>query len=112
MAGPYCQYCGHRCFVYRTLPNRLWSGHMATCAQGAAHDRARLGHDHSTAINPVAATHLVRALTATTGLTERAARDGLRAVLLAMTSFPVPAEMLESYATYLHAEMTHASDAR
>ena len=57
MAGPYCRYCGHRCFVERVLPDRSWSGHMATCPDGAAHDREVTGHDHTTAINPHAATH-------------------------------------------------------
>jgi hypothetical protein len=55
MAGSYCRYCGQRCFVYRVLPGGSWSGHMATCAAGMAHDRAVTGHDHTTAINPMAA---------------------------------------------------------
>ncbi|GAA3831528.1 hypothetical protein GCM10022380_57630 [Amycolatopsis tucumanensis] len=52
MAGPYCRYCGHRCFVYRVLPDGSWAGHMATCPEGAAHDREVTGHDHTTATNP------------------------------------------------------------
>lgn len=53
MAGSYCNYCGHRCFVLRVLPDGTWPGHLATCAGGMAHDRRALGHDHTTAINPV-----------------------------------------------------------
>lgn len=52
MAGAYCRYCNNRCFVYRVLPDRSWSGHMATCAEGMAFDRAQTGYDHTTAINP------------------------------------------------------------
>lgn len=52
MSGAYCQFCDRRCFVYRVLPDRSWSGHMATCAAGAAHDHVQLDHDHTTAINP------------------------------------------------------------
>lgn len=55
MAGAYCFYCGHRCFVYRTLPDGSWSGHMATCKEGMTRDRQHTGFDHTTAINPVAA---------------------------------------------------------
>lgn len=51
MPGPYCRYCDHRCFVARTLPDFSWSGHLATCPDGMAHDRKRLGFDHSTALN-------------------------------------------------------------
>jgi hypothetical protein len=57
MAGAYCRYCDHRCFVYRVLPDGSWSGHMATCAEGMAHDRKVTGHDHTTAINPLARAH-------------------------------------------------------
>ncbi|SDD68268.1 hypothetical protein SAMN05216174_115131 [Actinokineospora iranica] len=53
MAGAYCRYCGHRCFVWRVLPGRSWSGHMATCPGGMAHDRRAIGHDHTTAVNPL-----------------------------------------------------------
>lgn len=53
MAGAYCQFCDKRCFVARTLPDGSWSGHMATCVAGMAHDRAVTGHDHTTAINPL-----------------------------------------------------------
>jgi hypothetical protein len=55
MAGAYCKFCGHRCFVYRVIPDgpqEGWAGHLATCAQGMAHDRAQTGHDHTTAANP------------------------------------------------------------
>jgi len=57
MAGAYCNYCGHRCFVYREVianGQRLWFGHMATCPQGMAHDRNRLGVDQREAFNPAA----------------------------------------------------------
>lgn len=48
MAGPYCQFCGRRCFVYRQVivsGEVIWSGHMATCMKGREHDRAKLGTD-------------------------------------------------------------------
>ncbi|CAM5532510.1 hypothetical protein [Leifsonia shinshuensis] len=51
MAGAYCRYCNHRCFVLRTLPDGTQL-HMATCPEGMAHDRAVTGHDHTTARNP------------------------------------------------------------
>jgi hypothetical protein len=54
MAGAYCRYCGHRCFVLRVLPDFSWSGHLATCAKGMAHDRNSLGYDHTTALNLIA----------------------------------------------------------
>jgi hypothetical protein len=56
MAGSYCQYCDLRCFVFRQVivgGEVLWSGHMATCRDGAAHDRMTLGRDHATATSPV-----------------------------------------------------------
>lgn len=52
MAGAYCRYCDHRCFVERVLPDGSWRGHMATCPDGKAHDRQVLGYDCDTAINP------------------------------------------------------------
>ena len=55
MAGAYCQYCDHRCFVYRQVivgGELVWAGHMATCAQGKAHDRRVLGVDADGAHNP------------------------------------------------------------
>ena len=55
MSGAYCQFCDHRCFVYRETPDG-WSGHMATCPQGMAHDRQQTGYDHTTAHNPLAPT--------------------------------------------------------
>lgn len=51
MAGAYCRFCGHRCFVDRVLPDFSWSGHLATCAGGMAHDRKSCGYDHTTALN-------------------------------------------------------------
>jgi hypothetical protein len=64
MSGSYCRYCGRRCFVLRTLPAAVqvtrpavWPAdvHLATCAAGAAHDRAAIGYDHTTTRNPRAA---------------------------------------------------------
>lgn len=52
MAGSYCKFCDRRCFVYRVLSDRSWSGHMATCQRGMEFDRQQTGHDHTTAINP------------------------------------------------------------
>lgn len=55
MAGAYCRYCEHRCFVYREVivaGELIWSGHMATCAKGAAHDKRSLGVDFRQAHNP------------------------------------------------------------
>jgi hypothetical protein len=54
MAGSYCRFCGHRCFVLRTLLDFSWSGHLATCAAGMAHDRAVTGYDHTSSLNLVA----------------------------------------------------------
>lgn len=54
MAGAYCRFCGRRCFVDRTLPDFSWSGHLATCTEGMAHDRAVTGYDHTTALNLIA----------------------------------------------------------
>jgi hypothetical protein len=53
MAGAYCRFCDHRCFVDRVLPDRSWSGHMATCPKGMDHDRRVTGYGHTTAINPL-----------------------------------------------------------
>jgi len=55
MAGAYCMYCDHRCFVYRQVivaGEQIWAGHMATCLKGMAHDRRALGVDHTQAFNP------------------------------------------------------------
>lgn len=56
MAGAYCKFCDHRCFVYRVLPDKSWAGYMATCARGMEFDREKTGHDHTTAINPITPT--------------------------------------------------------
>lgn len=59
MAGAYCTFCGHRCFVYRVIPavpgDRSEQGfHMATCQRGMKHDRASTGgYDHTNTINPM-----------------------------------------------------------
>ena len=58
MAGSYCNYCDRRCFVYREVivgGQRVWSGHMATCGDGRAHDKRVLGVDYTQAYNPYAA---------------------------------------------------------
>lgn len=63
MAGAYCNFCDHRCFVLRRLPEDAktqpaWLPrelHMATCPEGMEHDRAKTGYDHTTAINPIQA---------------------------------------------------------
>lgn len=58
MAGSYCGYCDHRCFVLRRLPvdaRGAWAGreiHLATCRRGKAHDREVTGYDADTAPNP------------------------------------------------------------
>lgn len=52
MAGAYCQFCGHRCFVYRVLADGR-GFHLATCLKGMKHDRKVCGQDHTTAINPL-----------------------------------------------------------
>ncbi len=54
MAGAYCQFCDHRCFVPRIVPNSNLT-HLATCTRGMAFDREHLGVDHTTATNPLAA---------------------------------------------------------
>lgn len=57
MAGAYCKFCDHRCFVYRIIPagpQKGWSGHLATCPAGKAYDRSQTGgYDCSNTINPV-----------------------------------------------------------
>lgn len=56
--GAYCKFCDHRCFVYREVivgGELVWSGHMATCSKGRAHDRAVLGVDADEAHNPACA---------------------------------------------------------
>lgn len=55
MAGAYCKYCNHRCFVYREVivnGEKLWCGHMATCPKGMEHDRRSLGVSCREAYNP------------------------------------------------------------
>ena len=56
MAGAYCRYCDQRCFVLRVIPDgpqKGWTGHLATCQRGMAHDLKVVGHTHITAINPI-----------------------------------------------------------
>jgi hypothetical protein len=52
MSGSYCKFCGHRCFVYRLVPNSRVT-HLATCRRGMSFDRERTGYDHTTAFNPL-----------------------------------------------------------
>ncbi len=59
MAGAYCKFCDHRCFVDRVMPadSRWMAGksvHLATCEKGAEYDRQECGYDFTTAINPYA----------------------------------------------------------
>jgi len=60
MAGAYCKFCGHRCFVYRVIPGEPgvrseWGGHLATCRRGMEHDRQQTGgYDHTNTVNPMA----------------------------------------------------------
>jgi hypothetical protein len=66
MAGAYCKFCGHRCFVNRVIPDgpmQGWAGHLATCQGGMAHDLEMTGHTHETALNPVTQADAVEALT-------------------------------------------------
>lgn len=57
MAGAYCKFCDHRCFVTRIVPagpQRGWYGHLATCARGKAYDREQTGgYDSSNTVNPI-----------------------------------------------------------
>lgn len=51
--GPYCKFCGRRCFLLRVLIDGR-SMLLATCERGMAHDREKTGQDHLTAHNPAA----------------------------------------------------------
>lgn len=53
--GPYCDFCGNRCFVERVYPkDSQWkSTFMATCSKGMEHDQEKTGYDCNTALNPV-----------------------------------------------------------
>jgi hypothetical protein len=104
MVGPYCKFCGHRCFVYRVLPDRSWSGHLATCPAGAEYDRGQLGCDHASAINPVVALRLLGQLAGATGLTSDQTRPILYDLLCLLAEYPIPAELLEPYARFIHEE--------
>lgn len=56
MAGAYCKFCQRRCFVLRVIPDgpqKGWTGHLATCRDGMAHDLGETGHTHLTAVNPI-----------------------------------------------------------
>lgn len=49
--GPYCQYCGRRCFVPRIVPDSYVTI-LATCSKGMEHDLKMLGVTYLTAANP------------------------------------------------------------
>ena len=50
--GPYCNYCGNRCFLQRSLPhNNAMTILMATCYEGQQNDLERTGYTFQTAIN-------------------------------------------------------------
>jgi hypothetical protein len=69
MAGAYCKFCGHRCFVGRVIPDgpmKGWRGHLATCQGGMAHDLKVTGHTHETAVNPATDPEAAAAIAATT----------------------------------------------
>ena len=51
--GSYCKFCGQRCFVVRDGPQKGWTGCLATCSGGMAHDLKVTDHTHLTAVNPV-----------------------------------------------------------
>jgi hypothetical protein len=58
VSGSYCDFCGHRCFVLRRIPDNApyragRTYHMATCPRGKAFDREQTGYDADTAINPM-----------------------------------------------------------
>lgn len=57
MAGAYCKFCDNRCFVFRIVPGSNVT-HLATCTEGMAFDREKLGVDHTTAGNPLAADYV------------------------------------------------------
>lgn len=55
--GPYCKFCGNRCFVHRVMPaDSTWRPGepviLATCPRGKASSRDLSGYDADTAINP------------------------------------------------------------
>ena len=74
--GPYCNFCGRRCFLVRVLADGR-TMMLATCATGMKHDRQAVGQDHTTALNPVTEQDAVQQLA--DELAEMAARA--RAVL-------------------------------
>jgi len=107
VAGPYCTHCDNRCFVHRELPDHSWSGQMATCTAGAAHDLRELGFDHTTAINPTALAQLMRLLYDLTALDQAATRRVLATVLRGLIAHPIAPEQYEIYARYLEETSRH-----
>lgn len=51
--GPYCKYCGSRCFVPRAGKQLGTVTILATCPTGMANDFKGTGYTHLTAVNPV-----------------------------------------------------------
>jgi hypothetical protein len=63
--GPYCKFCGTRCFVLRVLQDGPFFGQerlLATCRDGMVLDLLFTGHTHLTALNPVTESQAVDAL--------------------------------------------------
>ena len=54
--GPYCKFCGIRCFVPRAGKQLGSTTILATCPPGMAHDLKTCGYTHRTAINPITGT--------------------------------------------------------
>jgi hypothetical protein len=54
--GPYCKFCGSRCFLPRAGAQLGTTTILATCRRGMAHDLKTSGYTHRTAINPVMGT--------------------------------------------------------
>lgn len=65
--GPYCNYCGRRCFLPRVIPGGPLKGRsfiLAACPRGMALDLETTGYTHETALNPVMQEAAVEALAA------------------------------------------------
>jgi hypothetical protein len=43
--GPYCKFCDQRCFVPNPRESRITI--IATCPEGQAHDKAKLGYNYA-----------------------------------------------------------------
>lgn len=62
--GPYCNYCGRRCFLLRVLKDGR-TMLLATCDKGMEHDRRVGGETHEDALNPATQPEEVAALVRT-----------------------------------------------